>query len=315
MSSASDGSAVQKLAELKLELDPEILYNLDSMFPKLTGWGAKGEIKAKHKLIVRIEGLLKRMLRPKEEVLYVAKGVQHKFSEQYFLGVWAALINQTVFVLTNLRLLMLHTDTRGRPRHTFWMIFYNQITKFKSTWTGSIALDLKDGGKFRFAGFKGTDRKQMPAIFQQAVATYRELGFEPSVTQSRENLCGNCLAVVPKDRYQCEQCSQEFWKAGEVGLRSFLLPPWGSLVLGHIGLGIFESLGYTVTWIVFFVWLMSSLGDAAAFTEAVITIAIVLGIEHTIAASLHYFIAKKGLVPKGHPQTVVVIAPIESAEV
>ncbi len=98
MSSAPAGEVAHKLAELGLHLNPQIFYNLDSMFPKLSGWGAKGEIKAKHKLVTNVEGFLARVLRPKEEVLYVAKGVQYKFSEQYFLGAWAALINQTVFV-------------------------------------------------------------------------------------------------------------------------------------------------------------------------------------------------------------------------
>ena len=39
------------------------------------GWGAKGEIKKKGKVIHEVEPLLKEMLRPNEKVLYLAKGV------------------------------------------------------------------------------------------------------------------------------------------------------------------------------------------------------------------------------------------------
>jgi len=63
-------------------------------------------------------------------VLYVAKDVQLKFWEQYFMGVWAQLINQTVFVLTNGPLLMFNTNNNGKPKPSFWMVYFSAIVKF-----------------------------------------------------------------------------------------------------------------------------------------------------------------------------------------
>ncbi len=301
MSQATPSAAAQRLAELRLQLDPQLPYNLDSMFPKLTGWGAKGDLKTKHKLIQQVEPLLRRLLRPGEEVLYVAKGVQTKFSEQYFLGYWATLINQTVFVLTNLRLIMLHSDTKGRPRHTYWLIYYNQIKKFKAGWTGQVALDLVDGTQLRFSGFRGTDRKQMPALFESALATYQQLGFNPQSTQSRENLCSHCLDVVPKAHYACGQCGQQFWKPSELALRSLIFPSWGDFLMGHTLVAVMEMLGYGFSWLILLVLIAAALADPGEALIVAVVFVFFLIVEHAVDAGLTYFIAKKGLTPKGRP--------------
>ncbi len=118
MTAAQPSPVSQKLADLGLSFDPTIAYRLDLLYPRLEGWGVVGQIRRKHKLVARVEARLKAVLRPGEEVLYVAKGVQYKFSEHYFMGLLAVLINQTICVLTNGRLLMIHSDPRGKPRHT-----------------------------------------------------------------------------------------------------------------------------------------------------------------------------------------------------
>jgi len=288
--------------QYNLTLDPTINYHLDSMFQKTSGWGAKGEVKRIHKTIVPVEPLLKRLLQDGEEVLYVARGVQYKFSEQYFLGIWANMINQTVFVLTNVRLLMFHVNSKGLPQHTNWLIYYNQIKKFKATMLGSsMALDLTDGIKLRFSGFKGTDRKRMPACFEEAMQAYRELGFNPAATQSRENLCSKCLIVVPKDVYQCGACSQVFWKPMDVALRSLLFPSWGDFTLKHTGLAIVELIGYCFTWFIFimvFMGVLAEEGIGGAIFVAIV-FAVILGFQHCVDAALTYYIAKKGVHPKG----------------
>lgn len=294
--------AAALLEKYNLALDPAINYNLESMLQKTSGWGAKGEVKRIHKTCVPIEPLLKRLLQDGEEVLYVARGVQYKFSEQYFLGYWANLINQTVFVLTNVRLLMFHVNTKGIPQHTHWVIYYNQIKKFKGAMLGSsMALDLIDGTKLRFAGFKGVDRKRMPACFEEAIQAYSELGFNPQTTQSRENLCSKCLAVVAKDVHQCAACSHVFWKPMEVALRSLVFPSWGDFTLGHTGLAIVELLGYCVTWCIFLFMLMGVMSEDGVGGAIVLGIIflVIIGFQHCVDAALTFYIAKKGLHPKG----------------
>jgi hypothetical protein len=287
------------LTELGLAINPNIAYDLDSMFPKLTGWGSKGQIKQKHKMLLLIEPFLSEILLEGEDVLFVSKGVQFSFVEQYFLGIWAMLINQTVFVQTNTRLLLIHSNTSGKPKHTNWMIYYSQIESFKVSWSGSVSLKLKDGKKFTFTGFQGPDKKQMPAIFESAMETYREFNFNPAVTQSRENLCSKCNQVVPKGMYQCDACGQQYWKPSEIALRSLAFPSWGDFVMGHTVLACVELMGYLFSWLILFSIFVGLIDEPGGLIGAVAISIFVLGIAHGIDAGLTYFIAKKGLNPRG----------------
>lgn len=303
MADAETHSVAQSLAEWDLSLDPSITYELDKVFPKTEGWGAKGEVKRKVKLIQNVEPVLRRILLDGEQVLYVAKGVQYNFSEQYFMGIWANLINQTVFVLTNARLLMIRTDSKGRPKETFWMVAYSQIDKFKGSWTGTVEVKLRDGLKLKFTGFPKTDRKSMPTLFEEVLETYRKAGVDPQVTQSRENLCTYCFDCVPKNEYTCGQCKAEFWRPGEVAMRSLVFPSWGDFVMKHTSLAIIELLGYAVMWLIIIsLWVSAISGaDGMGLAGAAILSLIMLAFSHVPDAALTYYVAKKGLHPKAPP--------------
>jgi hypothetical protein len=174
-----------KLQQLGIQLSSDIPYRLETMFPRLEGWGAKGEIKKKAKVIRNVEPVLAELLRPGEEVLYIAKGVQYSFFEQYFMGIWALTINQTVFVLTNVRLLMFRTDSSGRPKRTSWMIYYSQIEVLKANWMGVLNLKLRDKRKLQFSGFSKSDRQTMPRIFEPWRSTGRAASIQTSRSPSK----------------------------------------------------------------------------------------------------------------------------------
>lgn len=293
-----------RLDRLGVALNSEIPYRLETMFPRVEGWGAKGELKKKGKLIRQVEPWLAEMLRPNEEVLYVAKGVQYSFTEHYFMGLWALTINQTVFVLTNVRLLMLRSNGSGKPKETFWMIYYSQIAKFKAGWTGMLELKLKDGKKLQFSGFPKSDRKTMPGVFERALEKYREVGFDPQVTQSLENLCSHCYARVPKGEFECGKCGAEFWKPSAVALRSLMFPSWGDIAMKHYVVAVAEFIGYCGTWFVAAMLVLAALrqGDTAGLVIAVGIGVVLLGIAHGVDAAVTYFVAKKGLHPRRGPQ-------------
>lgn len=309
-------TADEVLGQLGLGLDPEIAYRTDSIFPKLTGWGSKGQIKRKVQLIRRIEPVLKQMLRPGEEVLYVAKGVQYKLLEQYFLGFWAASINQTVFVLTNARLLMLHANSKGTPRHTYWMIYYSEIETFKATWHGTLFAKLRDGNKLKFTGFPKLDRRQMPQIFEQALEAYRERGFVPQVSQSRENLCSYCMQRVPKARYACRNCGAEFWTPKAIALRSLIFPSWGDFTMRHTGIAVVELIGYGFLWMSLIAGMTAAAGRPDELAAFFVIIPIALLFTHVPDALLTYFIAKKGLHPRKPGTPIPISEPgHETAEI
>jgi hypothetical protein len=293
-----------QLGKLGITLDPDIPYRLETMFPRVEGWGVKGELKKKGKIIRQVESRLKSMLRPDEEVFYIAKGTQYSFAEQYFMGIWAMTINQTVFVLTNVRLLMLRTNGSGKPKETFWMIYYSQIDKFQASWTGMLTLKLDDGKKLQFSGFPKSDRKTMPAVFEQALEKYRELGFDPEASQSLECLCNHCHSIVAKNEFECEKCGAEFWKPSAVALRSLVFPSWGDIVMKHYVVGAVEFIGYCFTWFIVLSLIAGEAGNGnpGALVVAIAIGLILLGIAHGADAALTYFVARKGLHPRRGPK-------------
>ena len=280
----------QRLRELKLVWKSDIPYRLDSLFPKLTGWGSGGEIKRRYKLIQLVEPTLKRMLLDGEEVNYIAKGVQYSLAENYFFGAMAALMNQTVFVLTNARLLLMRSNGSGKPAEMYWVIYYSEILDFKANWVGGLNLKLADGKKLKFNGFPTIDRKSMPSIFQRALDDYRRLDFAPDTSQSRENLCCRCFKVISKGEFTCEHCGAEYWLPRDLALRSLVFPSWGDLCMGHYLIAAIEMIGYLISWVIV----------ANEFTKGnpvfgLVMIGAILVIEHPLDAVLTYIIASKGL--------------------
>ena len=304
-SRASAEAAVRaRLDELHCPIDERIPCDLATLFPKLQGWGAKKDIKRRAKLLNRIAPQLAAMLSEHEEVHYVAKGVRYKFSEHYFLGIWAGSINHTVFVLTNARLIMMHTKSSGVVKNTFWMVYYSQIEDVKVNWTGSMTtLKLSDRKKLSFAGFPKTDRIRMPDLIRESIAHYDEVGFAPEVSQSQENLCSTCYQIVPVTQFDCKHCDTAFWKPSEIAIRSLIFPSWGDFLMKHYTLAFVELFGTAIAWLVAFFMLASAgvFGGPAIDIGGVIAAIVVLGFVHVPDAWLTYYIANKGLHPKDIP--------------
>ncbi|MHC4876633.1 MAG: hypothetical protein ACYTGL_09050 [Planctomycetota bacterium] len=306
----STAAVEQKLDELGLSLSSSIPYRLASMFPKLTGWGAKKDIRNKVKLIRNVEPKLPELLRSSEEVLYIAKGIQYSLLEAQFIGaLWANMINQTVFIVTNLRVIMINSNSKGVPKHTYWMIYYSQIEKAKASFTGVLNLKLRDGKKLRFTGFTKQDRKTMPALFQEALEKYQQHGFNPDASQSREHLCNVCFVTVPKGDYACDDCGTTFWRPSEVALRSLIFPAWGDILMRHYPLAVMELIGYLFSWFIIF----TIVDEAATPTDAIGPVAMVLLFAHGLDALATLMIANKGLTPRatGTPAPAVVSDIVE----
>ena len=296
MNAVDDNPVDTKLAQLNLVLSPDINYRLETMFPKITGMFANGAIKKKFKLVQRVEPLMKEMLLDNEEVLFISKGNQSSFSEQFFMGaLWAKTINHTVVILTNLRLLCIRTNGSGKPKRTFWSIYYSQIKELKSTIFGNAKICLKDGKNLNYSGFPKIDRKTMRTVFLDAYKLFEEKGFDPEVSQSREKLCGHCYEVVPKHDYECESCGATFWKPMEIGVRSFIFPSWGDFVMKHYLVAIAEFFGFMFLLLV----IVISLADGDYVFAAIIFL-----LANISDAFITAQIAAKGLHLKTVPENV-----------
>lgn len=280
-----------KIREMIASLD-DLPYYYPQLFPRTSGWGAKGEIKRRIKLLKTIEPTVKNLLLTGEEVRFVTTGIFSSFLEQYFLGYIAYLINRTVFVFTNYRIVMMNSNSRHVPLQMKWHIPYDQIVKFKAGGFISAAtvFKLKDKKKYVFAKMPKADRKLLREFVTGMMERADTEDFHLPHFQGRDNLCPNCLQPVPPKTYDCEKCSEEFIKPSKPALMSLCLPCLGNFYLGHWLIGIFELVGYIV---VGFVLIVMWQEDGVA---AIPIILVVLAAEHGFDALMTYHIAKKGLI-------------------
>lgn len=88
-------------------------------------------------------------------------------------------------------------------------------------------------------------------------------------------------------------------------MRSLVFPSWGDFVLKHTLLACLELLGYVLAWIVMLGLLLERWSDPAADpTEQIVLPVVLLGFiafTHISDAILTWFVAGKGLHPKGRP--------------
>lgn len=234
-----------KLTELKLELSPAISYRLETLFPQLEGWFVNRRLRKKFQQIQKLEPLLADLLLEHEEVQLVLHGNQGTLADIILTGsLWIGTTSCTALVFTNLRLYCIRTDDQDTPQKTFWSIYYSQIHNLQLTLFGSARFSLKDGRRLLFSGVIKEDLDRMQATVQENCDRFRNTGFDPAVTQSREQLCGHCFDVIPPGLYDCESCGATYWTPSEVGIRSFLFPSWGDFVMKHEVLAFMELIGF-----------------------------------------------------------------------
>ncbi len=207
----------EKLAELNLALSPEIHYRLGTVFSRTESMSFEQVIGQKYPLVKACEPVLLKALFEREQVLFVCLG---ELSFQ-----------KTIVVLTNLRMLLFSTDRKQVPWQPYWAIYYSQISELQPVFLEQYKILLKDGSKLKFNYFPWQDRQNFQPVYSEAAKKVEEEGLDPPVSQSRENLCSNCFATVPKEGYECEACGATFWTPFSLCLRGFIFPPAGSLVV------------------------------------------------------------------------------------
>ena len=287
-----EGIKDERTRELIAGLKP-LRYYYPQLFPKIEGWGAKGQVKRRVLLIQAIEPLLPRLLQEGEEIRFVTRGIYSDFAEQFFMGWASLLINRTVFVFTNYRILMLNCDSKDRPLHMKWHVPYDKIRKFtsRSFLSSAMVFKLKDGKKLVFSHTPGHDRQPLRAFVEEMIRCCEQENFHLPSHQSRDNLCPNCFAPVPAKQFRCDRCKEEFIHYTKPALMSLCLPCLGDFYMGHFGIGTMELLGYGIAWAGFGMMLAEE--GLSVLPIALPSIAVV----HVIDALMTRHVALKGLVP------------------
>lgn len=276
----------QTRRELARLLPADLPVDLERAFPKLDGWGMKRANRKRAELLARAAPVLKAALAPDERVQYVAAGVVSLWWEQVMAGWVSMLINRTTLVLTTQRLLLIHTNSRGRPESYVNQIRLDGIRSVKRGWLGG-ALKLTLGrGSRTLTGIRRSDSTQLATM----------LTGRSTAAGGVMALCPACCAPVAGHR-ACPRCRTSVKSPRTAALRSLVLPGLGDFYLGHRFLASIEMLGSLASWVVVIALLLSAFDPSSGQspTLAAVVGGVLLLVVNGFDALLTYAQAKKGL--------------------
>ena len=106
-------SSVSDPSDLSHVSSAQTPYRFDRIF-RAEGFGAKRLSKQRLKLMKEIDADVQRMLGDGEKVEFMSWGIDYSFLDQYFMGVWAQLINRRAIVFTDQRILLVQINSRRK---------------------------------------------------------------------------------------------------------------------------------------------------------------------------------------------------------
>lgn len=269
-------------------------YDWAGLFPKTEGLGAGGDVKKRVTILKAIEPRLERLLYPEERIEFVTGGMLNSFVEQYFLGIWSMTINQTVFLFTNYRIILLNSDTKKRAKVMMWQVPYHRLGKYGAGgFTGSMRLKLAGGKSYAFAGVPGRDRKRLKEYMSARLAEARQAGEAFPCHADQDPLCPACCSPMQAAATVCAECGEQFIKPITPALMSLVIPGLGDLYLGHTIIGMLEVLGFLGLLAV-----VAVIVATTPFPVGVLAAITMLGIGNGLDAAVTFHIASKGKMPK-----------------
>lgn len=265
--SASDPSDLMNIS------DPGLPYRFDQVF-SAKGFGAKRLEKKRLKLIKEINPVVQTLLTEGEQVQFVSWGAEYSFVEQYFMGIWAHLINRRALVFTNRRILIIQIDSRRKALKLKTQLRFECIESLAKRTFGYIGFVLRNKKKLFITGIPRKDRKAIKEMVSSRIQSQSSnaIGLGAGV----ENLCPKCGHKVVGFPDRCNQCASGFKSARKAGRLSLLFPGLGDLYLGHRGLGSMEIFAGLLSWS--FIVLPLAFGAWAGENDWALTAAVAAGV-------------------------------------
>jgi hypothetical protein len=288
MHTISSAQLDQTRRELTRWFPADLPVDVDRVFPRLDGWAMKRSNRKRAELLAKAVPVLKAALAPDERVQYVTGGIVSLWWEQLMAGWVSLLINRTTIVLTTQRLLLIHTNSRGRPESYVNQIRLDAIRSAKRSWVnGRLKLTLGRGSR-TVTGIRWSDSKQLVAM----------LSGKPTAAGGITALCPACFEPGT-DHRACARCRTSVKSPLTAALRSLLLPGLGDFYLGHRFLASMEMVGSVASWFVIIALMLPAFERnterSAAIIAAVFGGVLLLAVVNGVDALLTYAQAKKGL--------------------
>lgn len=281
----------EKTRETVASLQHPASYDWSSIFPKLQGMGAKGDIRRRVVMLKSVEPRLSHLLYPDERIELVTKGTINNYLEQYFMGIWSIIINRTLILCTNYRIIFVNSDKAGRARALMWQIPYDRLKKAGKA-MGNITFKCTGGTVLRFVAVPGVDRKRLKAYFADKIEHAQSHGPEFPSYSDRDPLCPACATPQEGAPRKCAQCGDEFINPVVPALMSLVIPGTGDLYLGHHAMASIELVGFA---------LLLFVSVALLFANGLVVlpgVVLLIAIANIADAAITFHVARKGLLSK-----------------
>ena len=225
--------------ELKALLPASIAVRFEEMFPDVRRGRIKRRDRKRAEMLRKAEPVLQRALNPMEVVRFTTNGVRQLTWWLLTAGSMNPFANRTTLVLTDRRVLLIHTDSKQQPR-----MFANQLPldRVRVTSGRNSYIFIRTGREqLMFHGVKRSEARQLKGLLE-ATAT-KKGGWQ--------NLCPRCFTATDDAPLSCEKCGEEFKSPKKAALRSLLFPGLGDFYLGYRKYAMLEIMGAGLLWALF----------------------------------------------------------------
>ena len=225
--------------ELKALLPASIAVRFEEMFPNARNGRIKRRDRKRAEMLCKAEPVLQRALNPMEVVRFTTNGVRQLTWWLLTAGSMNPFANRTTLVLTDRLVLLIHTDSKQRPR-----LFANQLPleRIRSTSGRNSYIFIRSGREqLMFHGVKRSEARQLKGLLESTAT--KKGGWQ--------NLCPRCFAATDDAPLSCEKCGEECKSPKKAALRSLLFPGLGDFYLGYRKYAMIEIIGATLLWALF----------------------------------------------------------------
>ena len=262
---------------------------------------AKGEESEQSKrraqeAIDKLRDILPSLLEPKEAIFCLVRCQAPVGAlEQLFVGWSIYQITATVLVFTNLRVIHLGVDSKGKWKRTLRSVRWGDIAEARIKGWGSKVLALKyaSGKKENYWRLRRRDAKKLKPLLEILIPASRG---DMTAAQEMVSLCPDCRVRLTPGSYRCESCGLAFKDEKTLLRRTLLIPGGGYWYAGLWPLGVMSFFGegvltlFVITQILLATGIVTSEGkpgsaqaSSAGFWTAAAILALLLALEKALA--------------------------------
>ena len=225
--------------ELKALLPASVAVRFVEMFPGTHKGRIRRRDRKRAEMLRKVEPVLKRALGPTEVVRFATNGVRQLMWWLLTAGSMNPFANRTTLVLTDKRVLLIHTDWKQRPR-----MFANQLPldRIRDTSGRNSYIFIRTGKEqLMFHGVKRSEASHVRNLLESTAS--KKGGWQ--------NLCPRCFAPTDSAPESCPKCGEVFKSPKKAALRSLILPGLGDFYLGYRKYAVLEIIGIAILWGIF----------------------------------------------------------------